>query len=52
MAAMPGRDGSGSAGVNEMLTRLALARWLAEAGGHVVVRDKFPPAWLSKQALY
>jgi hypothetical protein len=49
MAAMSGRDRSGSAGVNEMLTRLALVWWLAEAGGHVVVRDKFPPAWLSKQ---
>jgi hypothetical protein len=30
MAAMAGRSRSGSAGVNEMLTWLALARWLAE----------------------
>jgi hypothetical protein len=32
MTAMSGKGRSGSAGVNEILTRLALARWPAEEG--------------------
>jgi hypothetical protein len=32
-----------------LLVPEALARWLAEAGGYVVVRDAFPAVWFREQ---
>jgi hypothetical protein len=49
MAMVSGRDRSGSASVNEMLTWLALARWLAE---EVELKDVVNPTFLFEQRQY